>query len=161
MKVRLMYDGSSLVWLNTGVKRWDARFAGKKAGAVRRNGYVSVNIGGKMFYEHRLVWLIFFGPIRDGLQIDHINHNRGDNRILNLRLCCPACNAKNLSMNSTNRSGHNGVSFDSERGLWRSYVTVQGSHINIGRFADIESAISARNSYNSALGFHVNHGEVK
>lgn len=59
---------------------------GKRAGRVGTNGYRVVTISKKKHYEHRLIWEMHNGPIPDGMEIDHINRIRDDNRIENLQL---------------------------------------------------------------------------
>jgi hypothetical protein len=59
---------------------------GKRAGRVGAHGYRQIAMNGKKLYEHRLVWEMHNGPIPDGMEIDHINRIRDDNRIENLQL---------------------------------------------------------------------------
>lgn len=59
------------------------------------DGYLQVRVGRKMVKAHRLAWELHNGPIESGMVIDHINGNRTDNRISNLRLVCKARNSHN------------------------------------------------------------------
>ena len=58
----------------------------RNVGTVGAKGYVHLRIGQSFVYAHRLIWEHVNGPIPAGLSIDHINGDRADNRIGNLRL---------------------------------------------------------------------------
>lgn len=62
-------------------------------------GYRQVAIAGKRYSVHRLVAEAFFGEIPDGYEVDHINRNRGDNSVENLRIVTPSENQRNTSQN--------------------------------------------------------------
>lgn len=64
-----------------------------------RNGYKRVLINKKLFSVHRLVWEVFNGPIPDKMQVDHINGDKADNRLENLRLVSGSDNMKNAYAN--------------------------------------------------------------
>jgi hypothetical protein len=71
---------------------------GQKAGSKTSHGYLMVNFQGKgerqPKYVHRIVWEMHFGFIPEGMVIDHINRNRSDNRIENLRVVTPCENTQ-------------------------------------------------------------------
>lgn len=52
----------------------------------KESGYRRIYVGPKVYYEHRIIWEMHNGPIPDGMQVDHINGVRDDNRIENLQL---------------------------------------------------------------------------
>lgn len=72
--------------------------------------------------------------------VDHINGNRLDNRIENLRICS---SKTNLSKKSTNKSGYPGV-YMLPSGRWRAIITQNYKWISLGTFTDLEDAINAR-----------------
>lgn len=103
-------------------------------------GYVTVAVTRKN--KARLHSLIM--KPESGLEVDHINGNRIDNRRSNLRICTHADNCKNSGLRSNNKTGVRGVWFDSIRCLWTSQITTNGKRISLGRFKDFESAVNSR-----------------
>ncbi len=77
------------------------------------------------------------------MDIDHINGNKSDNRIDNLRLATFSENSWNAEKRSDNTSGHKGVSFDKRRGVWVAYINAYGKRKHLGRFYLIEDAYKA------------------
>ena len=67
-------------------------------------------------------------------QIDHINHNRLDNRIVNLRSVSNINNTLNCSLSKNNRSGFTGVTWDKPRNVWTSRIMVHGKNLYLGSF---------------------------
>ena len=64
---------------------WNSRFSGREAGTLNTTGYINVCLFGKHYAAHRVVWTMLKNNPPLG-QIDHINGNRCDNRIENLRV---------------------------------------------------------------------------
>ena len=75
--------------------------------------------------------------------VDHINRNPMDNRRCNLRTCSNAENLRN-STKSHSASGIRGVTFNKQSGMWMAYIEVNGKHINLGKFTDINDAAKVR-----------------
>ena len=107
---------------------------------------------------HRIIWEMHNGPIPDGMEVDHINHVRTDNRIENLRLVSRLENCKNRKLNSNNTSGFNGVSWSKRDGKWLAYIYINKKRIRLGLYSDISKAIAAREKANLSHKFHKNHG---
>ena len=80
----------------------------------------------------------------DNMVVDHINHNKLDNRKANLRTCTQIQNCRNKSMHKNNTSGTTGVSFSKYFNKWHSYICTNGCQILLGYFDNIEDAIAAR-----------------
>lgn len=76
--------------------------------------------------------------------IDHINHNKLDNRKQNLRICNKQQNAFNMKIPNTNRSGIKGVGFHKHTNKWRARIVVNDKEIYLGIFNTIEEATKAR-----------------
>ena len=126
---------------------------GRRAGQFDKYGYLVAFIHGERFKIHRLIWIMFNGDIPDGMQIDHLNRRRDDNRIENLRIALWSDQARNRKILRSNRSGHTGVSYDKFNNKWRATIVVEKKQINLGRFNCIRDAISARRDAESQYGF--------
>jgi hypothetical protein len=118
----------------TGVFTWKERISirimvGWRAGMVNTIGYRVTQISGEMFLMHRLAWFYVHGrwPVAD---IDHINGDRDDNRLCNLREATRQQNIQNSKRRRDNRTGIKGVSWVESRGHWLASVKCpDGSHI--------------------------------
>ena len=124
----------------------------------KSHGYLQFEISRKGYLVHRVAWEIVNGPIPKGMQIDHINHDRTDNRIENLRLVTASQNMKNQSMRSTNSTGVNGVYFRKDTCKYCAQITVDRKVITLGSFSNIDDAAKARVDAERKYGFHKNHG---
>jgi len=122
-----------------------------------KDGYYQLRINYKMYTQHRLVWLYVFGVFPNG-DIDHINHIRTDNRIINLRSVDKATNNKNLSKRADNKSGVTGVWWHKINKRWCAEIKVDGKKKSLGCFAEIEDAANARELAIKKYNFHENHG---
>lgn len=136
---------------------WNAKFAGDIAGTASSQGYRYIKIKQKRFAEHRLAWMYVYGEFPRG-EIDHINGNRSDNRLTNLRVVTRAENCRNLARRSDNTSGHIGVSWNKAMSKWAARIAVGGKHRALGLFVNLADAISARKAAERDIGFHANHG---
>lgn len=114
---------------------------GDEAGSPNGEGYLQVKVNGRTYRVSILLWLLYYGewPV---MEIDHINRIRTDNRIENLRCVSRKVNGRNRSLQTTNTSGHTGVSWSYAKGKW----LVQLNHKHIGYFRTKEQAIEARNA---------------
>jgi len=139
---------------------FNTRFAGKEALAyVDCKGYAVGNIADKQLSAHRVAWALEYGEWPNG-DIDHINGNRSDNRIENLRVVCKAENNRNMRKPKTNTSGVVGVSFDKKSKKWHSYIHVNNKRKTLGYFADFDGAVNARKCAEQELNYHPNHGRA-
>ena len=151
---QLKYVDGKLYW-----KEWRrGRRKSLLAGTVNKKGYRSVCFPDKTYmYAHRIVWEIHFGAIPDGMDIDHINHDRDDNRIENLRLVTRQANLKNKGVVTSN-TGVMGVYWNKKTNRFTANITVNGKTMYIGTFTDLEPAARARKGAERFYGFHENHG---
>lgn len=131
---------------------------GEVAGRVDKFGYVILKYRQKAYRCHRVVWEMHNRAIPKGMFIDHINRNKSDNRIENLRLVTPQDNSRNMGKNKRNSSGFNGVCFDSKLCKYRAYIGVDDKMVSIGNYDTIEKAVLARIEKNKELGFFNDHG---
>ena len=129
----------------------------KPAGSARPKGRRQIQVKGKSYLTHRLIWLYVYGKFPDG-QVDHINGDPSDNRIENLRDVTNQENHKNRSKPRSNTSGHIGVHWDKDREKWRARIKLDGVEQHLGFFNVLEDAAAARQAASVKHGFHVNHG---
>jgi len=136
---------------------WNSRYAGKECGGYNGSGYIVIGIDYHLWRAHRLAWLYVHGELPKN-EIDHINHIRDDNRIINLRCVTRSENNRNMSRLNTNTSGFTGVAFDKRYNVWIARVSIFNKEKYIGTFKTKEDAINARIAFNKENGFHRNHG---
>ena len=84
-----------------------------------------------------------FDKIPEGRIVDHINGNKLDNRLCNLRFVSPRENIANSSSKSGSTSKYKGVSFDTSRSKWISSIQINGKTKHLGRFESEEEAAKA------------------
>lgn len=122
--------------------RWNSRYAGKPAGTSHPSGYMKVC--GK--YLHRVVWEWHHGPISAGMQVDHINGNRADNRIENLRLASAKENARNKRSRKGSSSQFLGVSWIKAKQKWVAQIQHNNAVTPLGHYDDERAAALAYNA---------------
>lgn len=148
------YEDGLLYWK---IKTSNCVKVGDVAGRPCASGYRLVGFRKERYPAHRIIWVMHFGEIPELMEIDHINHNRSDNRLENLRLVSRTDNSKNCSISSNNKSGATGV-YLTKYGKWHAQITVGNKKIHLGLFTDIEMAAKARKDAELLHGFHQNHG---
>lgn len=135
---------------------WNALWAGTPAiSCLDNNGYLVGTVKGLRVKAHRVVWALSHGVWPDG-EIDHINGEKADNRVSNLRDVGRVDNGRNLPRRRTTKSGVTGV-FPRD-GKWQAHIKVNHSMIRLGTFPTKEEAVSARKEAEARYGFHENHG---
>jgi hypothetical protein len=135
----------------TGVLRWRRDVyrrikAGQKAGCTRKDGRQVVRVDDELMYSHRVAWLLTYG-IWPAEQIDHINGDPSDNRLVNLRAACNAINSQNkrkaFRTSKTGLLGASPASCPGEVGRFVANITVGGAKKNLGYFDTPEEAHAA------------------
>lgn len=140
------------------MRMWNTRYAGKSAFTADTNhGYKHGNIFDTKYKAHRVIWKMVHDE--EPLQIDHINHDPADNRIVNLRASSYGHNHKNMSMPKNNTSGFVGVYWYKPTEEWQAQIMINGKSVYLGRFTDKDAAIAARKAANIEYRFHQNHGK--
>jgi hypothetical protein len=128
--------------------------AGKEAiTCLETHGYMTGRIDRVFFKAHRLIWAMTYGEWPDG-EIDHINGNRADNRISNLRVVSRSGNMRNTAARSDNTSGEPAIVWHKGGKKWM--VRVGDKYV--GLFSSMDDAIVARNRTWAKMGYHPNHG---
>jgi HNH endonuclease len=129
-------DSGSLIW---NMRTSPTAASGKEAGSLHGAGYRQIRIDGKVYLAHRVIWLWVYGEFPPNF-IDHVNHDRLDNRLINLRL---ATNAENQQ----NRKASLGVAWCGRRKKWRARVDHEKVQRHLGYFDSKELAVEARKKY--------------
>ena len=133
--------------------RFNRFHAGKEIGHLNADGYIKFQFWNCTIIAHRAAWAIYYGEW-PAEQIDHINGQRDDNRITNLRSVSARVNSQNKAIPANNKSGHIGVFYCNTSKKW--VAKLQGKRL--GQFATSEMAINARQKAEGEAGFHPNHG---
>ena len=123
----------NLVW----IKKTDARANKCKLGndlGSLHNGYIRTKINGTHYLCHRLIWMFHYGEFPN-YDIDHIDGNKANNLLSNLRLCNKSENLCNRGKNSNNTSGFKGVSYVQRLNKWRAYCS--GKHLGVFKTAEL------------------------
>lgn len=117
--------------------------AGDKAGTVDRRGYVRIRIGDRKYAAHRLAWLLATGESPGEMTIDHINGNKSDNRIANLRLATNAENQRNKGGHRTKADLPKGVFWNKGKGRFHASIRLDTKLKHLGYFDTAEEAEAA------------------
>ena len=152
----LFWKRRSYLFFNSdrAAKSWNTRFANKKALTAPDNkGYLHGNIFGRKFRAHTIVWAICTGSWPENF-IDHINLNKSDNRIENLRDATGSQNQFNHRLRSDNTSGFKGVAWCKRDKKWKASIRVYGKNKSLGYYDNPEDAYKA---YCNASRIH--HGD--
>lgn len=118
----------------------------KPSGTLTKNGYIAINLEGKVYQGHAIAWVLYYGcwPT-PGKFIDHINGIKIDNRKDNLRETTPSQNGANRQkLNTNNKSGVSGVHFDAFTKKWCVQLVHNGICICGGSYSEKRDAISQR-----------------
>lgn len=138
------------------VAKWNGKHAGKQAfTATKGDGYKHGSIFGRNYSAHRIIWKMVHGVEAD--EIDHINGDRSDNRLENLRSIPRAINLKNVARHTGRTNPGTGVR-KHKTGKWQAYLCADGKFISLGCHDTPEAALAIRKAAEVAYGFHPNHG---
>lgn len=135
VKTLLSYDP------DTGFLTW--RKTNRRAGTRHYSNYRNVFVDGRCYIEHRVIWLYAHGEW-PSVDIDHINRQRDDNRLQNLRLATREENCQNQPVRKTNRSGRTGIYFHKISQKWAAVISVRKKQLHLGVFDTLEEAVAAR-----------------
>jgi HNH endonuclease len=113
-------------------------------GYREKDGYIRTSLNYQKFIVHRLIWVYHYGAIPKGMQIDHINRDRHDNRIENLRLADRSLQMRNRSMHKNNISGVTGVTYKNRDKFWVANIGHRGEVVHLGSFKTKDEAILRR-----------------
>jgi hypothetical protein len=121
------------------------------------NGYAAIGADSLKYLYHRLVWFWHHNEWPE--VIDHVDGDKQNNRIENLRACTQSQNLCNAQIPSDNKSGFKGVSWSSSANKWRARCGLHKVQHNLGVFDTREEAAEAVRAFRSGLhGAYTNHG---
>ncbi len=140
-------------------KTYNNMMAGRKAGSKKGNavGYYTLSVNYKVYTIHRLVFLMHHGYLP--ATIDHIDGNKLNNKIENLRPVTRSQNGHNMKLMPSNISGSKGVSWYSPYKKWRATININYKQHHLGYFSNVELAKEAAEfAREFFLGEFANHG---
>lgn len=141
-------EDGHLWWVKNRVK--GPKTVGKRFGCINY-GYVKGKIFQRGYTEHTLIWLYHYG-VWPKDQIDHINGNRSDNRLENLREATNQQNQFNTGGRRNSTSTYKGVSWHRETQKWQAKISIDRKQYYLGIFNTEQEAVKAYN--NSAKFYH-------
>jgi len=128
-----------LYWKNPKAHRCKV---GDKAGSVDKDGYIQVHLSGGRVPAHKIIWCMAYGEMPE--MLDHINGDRADNRLSNLRVVTKRENNMNHAKRTDNKSGFTGVRWHKQRGKWNARIKLDGKEISLGMYESFGEAVNAR-----------------
>lgn len=131
-------ETGSMVWK---ISTSNRNPVGSEAGTIMKHGYRHVSIDGRRYLAHRLAWFYVHGSWPT--EIDHIDRDRSNNKLANLRLSTRSQNNMNTKRRSDNKSGVTGVTWHKGSQKWRATIHKDGKQVQVGMFATIEEAAKA------------------
>ena len=151
----LAYDSATgnLIWKIRSSPRANA---GSVAGCIdTSNGYRKIGVKGRYYFAHRVVWLLAFGcwPTT----IDHIDGNRDNNKLSNLREVTASENQQNQGgPHRDNKTGYLGVSLNNWTGKYQAQIKLNGVSHQLGHY---DTALEAHKQYLKAKLILHTHGD--
>lgn len=140
-------------------KRWNTRYQGTPAFATKSaHGYLTGRHSGVSLYAHRVMWALH-NDCWPYPFLDHVNGDRSDNRILNLRVVDRTANNRNQKLRSDNKTGFCGVYFDKKSNKYRASVRDCDRQLTLGYFYTAEDADKVVRAYRQQLGYSERHGK--
>lgn len=133
---------------------------GQQAGWLHeKTGYKVLSICGVKYLQHRAAWYFQYGVMP--ANIDHINGNKTDNRIVNLRAVDHGVNMKNLPRRIDNKTGCMGIYWQPKVQRWAVRIAASKKERHVGLFEDRFEALAARKKAETANHYHANHGRLR
>lgn len=140
-------DNGKLLWLRIPKMCNGKRYAiGSEVGSIHNSGYRVLTLMGKKLQAHRVIWAIHYNSWPNG-EIDHIDGDRLNNKLSNLRVVTRSQNMFNAKTKQNSSSGIKNVQWDNSSQSWRVRVRVNGKRYHVGRFTEIEKAAEAAKEF--------------
>lgn len=149
------------MFASKGIARaWNDRHAEREAGSDNGAGYLCISLGRLSVRVHRVAWAMTYNEWPSN-HIDHVNHNRRDNRIANLRDVTQSENNKNRPPQKNNKTGFVGVGLHRKSGKWIGRINTAHGKLHLGLFDCLGAAIKARREAEKQHGYSAGHGGVR
>lgn len=153
-----LFDYSPKTGLFSRKKRMGNQTKGAPAFTTNMQGYKRGSVNGfGCILAHRAAWCMVHGEWPNG-QIDHIDGDRSNNKLSNLRVVSNSENQRNAKKPRTNTSGYVGVFWAGWAKSWLAQICVDGRTKKLGYFKKKSEAVNARKAAEAEYGFHKNHG---
>jgi len=140
--LRALFDydarSGSLLWKKPPSK--SSVKSGTAAGGIKSGGYISIKLNGLDYKAHRLVYVWHLGEIPSTAQIDHVDGNKANNRIENLRICSASENGRNRPAQANNTEGLKGAYLHENGRSWQSVIRFQRTNHFLGLYKTKEEA---------------------
>lgn len=154
-----MFLGGSNGGAQASCASWNKQHEGREAFAGDDGkGYRRGSIKNQKFLAHRLIFAMVHGSWPE--EIDHIDGNRSNNRIDNLRAASCTENMRNRKRIKTNTSGVMGVAFNKTAGKFVARIGRAGRYVHLGYFENFDEAVAARKAAEPRHNYHANHGRT-
>jgi hypothetical protein len=151
----LNYKDGRFFWKEEGPSRRKGMEAG---GSMSGVGYKMIRLDYTLYAVHQIVFLWHNGYFPEHV-IDHINRDKLDNRIENLREVSRSCNSKNSVSKHKIKSGVQGVYWDNFTGSWKPSIRANGKQLNLPRCKNLDDAVMSRWSAEVKYGYFECKGE--
>lgn len=122
--------------------RKNALLVGSIAGSTHRTGYRQIKVDYVLYKAHRLAWMYVYGEMPE-LSIDHIDMDKANNAISNLRMATKSQNGYNRPIQRHNTTGYKGVSKIKGKDRWIAQIRNNGAPVKLGWFSSPEDAHNA------------------
>lgn len=132
------YNNGELYWRVAPSKKVRV---GDIVGSCIKSGYKQTSVNKRRWYVHRLIFLLHHGYLPE--EVDHIDGDKRNNRVENLRAATRSQNQYNIQVGRKNTSGIKGVYWHKQRQKWHARVKFRGKPVSAGLFADKQSAKAA------------------
>lgn len=132
-------------------KQYGHTLVGGIAGYLNKDGYRQIFFNGKIYLAHRIAWKLHYREEPE-FDIDHIDGNRSNISIVNLRRASPAQNNWNRKLTSKSTTGIKGVCWSTKPAKWRVVIYCNDKANFIGHFDDFGEACDAANA--ARIRFH-------
>jgi hypothetical protein len=120
------------------------RIMNRPVGYTNQDGYLVVRFKRKHYRVHRIIWEMHYGPATPGLEVDHKNNIRKDNRIENLQELTHRDNSKKQLTSKASTTGYRGVRLIKKNNRFSAQIKINRKQIHLGCFSTAEKAYEAR-----------------